>query len=134
MIMILPHCTDLTHGGVNGGRRRHKNVISIGEKTIDITLPRLIFRVSQYYFYTSNIFLPASGTNLLAWSVEVLADLLGYCLLSYDFLLSMHLVMAVQNSTSSTVQSSAVQYRAVQYSTVQYRTVQNSTVQYSTVQ
>ena len=41
MIMILPHCTDLTHGGVNGGRRRHKNVISIGEKTIDITLPHI---------------------------------------------------------------------------------------------
>ena len=55
--------------------------------------------MSQYYFYTSNIFLPALGTNLLAWSVEVLADLLGYCLLSYDFLLSMHLVMTVQSST-----------------------------------
>ena len=66
--------------------------------------------MSLYYFYTSNIFLPASGTNLLAWSVEVLADLLGYCLLSYDFLLSMHLVMAVQYST--------IQYRAVQYSTI----------------
>ena len=57
--------------------------------------PYLIFRVSQYYFYTSNIFLPAAGTNLLAWSVEVLADLLGYCLLSYDFLISMHLVYIV---------------------------------------
>ena len=44
--------------------------------------------------------------NLLAWSVEVLADLLGYCLLSYDFLLSMHLVMTVQYRT---VQSSTVQ-------------------------
>ena len=66
--------------------------------------------MSQYYFYTPNIFL-RTGTNLLAWSIEVLADLLGYCLLSYDFLLSMHLVI-----------------------TVQYRTVQSSTVQeYSTI-
>ena len=65
--------------------------------------------LAQLYVYTSNIFLPASGTNLLAWSVEVLADLLGYCLLSYDFLLSMHLVMTVQYST--------VQYSTEQYST-----------------